>query len=150
MIATLAFEPTMRVVRPHDALLPAACAAAEALRRSVAALLGRDVPARLTEPVSWEQHEHRALVAGARVLRAHGSNADAFVALRSLDARRLLAAAFAAAHDERPCPDIGIRGAPARANPRGGRSGLRAAMRCDRRCRARFTGSGGALRGGVL
>jgi flagellar motor switch/type III secretory pathway protein FliN len=111
MMATLAFEPeprmgvtrvrALRLVRPQDALLPAACAAADALRRSVATLLGRDVRAWITEPVAWEKHVHGGLLTGARVLCARGGGADAFVALRPLDAQRLLAAAFFAQDESR-------------------------------------------------
>jgi hypothetical protein len=80
--------------------LQAACLVANGLREQLTRLLAHDFELDLVEPTLVCAQARRVLFASALAYRVRGRLCDAFIVLRSADARRLVAAAFGEA--ERP------------------------------------------------
>jgi len=95
MIVALRFTNGKPAFVPRSTLpVSAACLVANGVREHLTRLLGRDVDTEVVGPALPTADARRTLFEGALVYRVRGRNGDAFVALRSLDARRLAAAAF--------------------------------------------------------
>lgn len=80
--------------------LQAACLVANGLREQLTRLLAHDFELDLVEPVLVCLQARRVLFSSAYTYRVRGRVCDAFVVLRAVDARRLVAAAFG--EPERP------------------------------------------------
>jgi len=111
VIAALAFgSPHLlhdgRIVRPSffkaRSTLPlsAACLVANGVREQLSRLLAAELDVDLIEAVIPDADERRILVDGATIFRVRGRLCDAFVIVRTADARRLVALAFG--EGERP------------------------------------------------
>jgi hypothetical protein len=74
--------------------LQAACLVANGLREQLTRLLAHDFELDLVEPTLVSTQARRVLFASSLTYRVRGRLCDAFIVLRSTDARRLVAAAF--------------------------------------------------------
>jgi hypothetical protein len=122
VIAALAFGPAQReaggrpvrrpaFVRRSTLPLGAMCVVANSVREQLGTLLARELEVDLTEATIPDAHARRLLFHEAHVVRVRGRVADAFVAIRAADARRLVALAFAEAErsDREPLSEIETR-----------------------------------------
>ncbi len=122
MIAALAFEPApaapqgQRVRRPRfvpRSTLPLAamCLVANGVREHLGSLLARELEVDLTEASVPDAAARGVIFRETHVVRVRGRVADAFVAVRARDARRLVALAFGEGErDERdPLSEIETR-----------------------------------------
>ena len=105
MIAVLRFGPVQggpdgralrhaRFERRSTLPLSAECVVANGVREQLVRLLALELEVELVEPVVPTAQERRVLLEGALVYRVRGRTCDAFVVVRPLDARRLVALAF--------------------------------------------------------
>jgi flagellar motor switch/type III secretory pathway protein FliN len=122
MIAALAFGPAQpapggRMLRrpafvPRSTLpVGALCLVANSVRERLGTLLAREFDVELTEATVPDADARRVLFREAHVVRVRGRVADAFVAVRARDARRLVALAFAENErsDREPLSEIETR-----------------------------------------